>query len=108
MRLAVPAPAEAHLRLGRADRTADAAPAAIPVVRYVCTALHAALPDRSGRLCEAAPVLGGALADPAVVTGARFDLGRSDAVSSGMLAKAKLTAESKLAELCPNMPPARP
>ena len=83
-------------------------PAVIPVMRHVGSALHAAFPDHSGRLCEAASVLGGALADLAVVTGAKFDFGRSNAVSSGILAKAKLTAESKLAELYPNMLPARP
>ena len=108
VRLAVLALAEAHLRLGRTGQAADAAPAAIPVMRHVSSALHAAFPDHSGLLCEASSVLGGALADLAAVTGARLDFGRSNAVSSGILAQAKLTTESKLAKLYPNMLAARP
>lgn len=108
VRLALLALAEAHMRLGRAGQAAGAAPAAMPVMRHVSSALHAAFPDHSGRLCEASSVLGGALADLAVVSGARFDFGRSNAVSSGILAQAKLTAESKLVKLYPNMLPARP
>ena len=108
VRLAVLALAEAQLRLGRAGQAAGAAPAAIPVMRHVSSALHAAFPDHSGLLCEASSVLGGALADLAAVTGARLDFGRSNAVSSGILAQAKLTSESKLVKLYPNMLSARP
>lgn len=112
VRLAALALAEAHSMLGRASRAGlldDAAPAAaIPLIRHVSSALHEAFPEQSALLCEASSILGGALIDLAAVTGATFDFGRSNAVSSGILAQAKLTAESKLVELYPNVVPARP
>lgn len=109
VRLAALALAEAHSMLGRAGLLDDAAPAAaIPIIRHVSSALHAAFPEQSALLCEASSILGGALVDLAAVTGATFDFGRSNAVSSGILAQAKLTAESKLVELYPNVVPARP
>lgn len=109
-RTAVLALLEAASWLGRAGRSApvtDEVPAAIAVLRRVSSALHAAYPAQSALLCEASSVLGGVLADSAAVADARLDFGRSNAASSAALAQAKLTAESKLRRLYPDMRGAR-
>lgn len=94
-------------RAGRSAPVTDEVPAAIAVLRRVSSALHAAYPARSAILCEASSVLGGVLADSAAVADARIDFGRSNADSSAALAQAKLTAESKLRRLYPDMRGAR-
>lgn len=109
-RTAVLALLEAASWLARAGHSApvtDAVPAAIAVLRRVSSALYAAYPAQSALLCEASSVLGGVLADSAAMADARLDFGRSNAASSAALAQAKLTAESKLGRLYPDMHAAR-
>lgn len=87
----------------RADFIPRVVPAILPAIRHVSSALYPAYPLCSARLCEASSVLGGVLADSAVVTAAKIDFDRSNAVSSALLAQAKLTSKSKIAKLYPNL-----
>ena len=89
----------------RADLIPRVVPAMLPVIRHVSSALYPAYPLCSARLCEASSVLGGVLADSAIVTAAKLDFDRSNAVSSALLAQAKLTSRSKVAKLYPNLRP---
>lgn len=75
----------------------------IPAIREISSRLYTDYPVYSVQLSEASSVLGGVLADSAIITGARFDFKRSNSSSSAMLDEAKLVVDSKLSKLYPNL-----
>lgn len=73
------------------------------VVRTAGARLIDVAPDCSHDLSRVSMQLGSIIVDAAILTGAKFDLGRSNAEASILLDKIKLTTDSKLRKQYPNL-----